>query len=129
MAVRSKKTAETASANVPNFVLVVSHLHHDLTFILPKRKRVLITGTSSYLRGKEMGVIPVGTAAFTKVDREDWEYITKHWVKFEPLVNGLIYASKDEESAKAEATEKAELRDGFEPVDPTKTTTKENTDK
>lgn len=131
MATRTKKTVEstTETNSISNDVIVVSHMHRDIAFILPQKKRVTINGTSKFLRGKEMGVIPVGTATFTKVKKEDWEYIIKTWAKFEPFVNGLIYASKDESSAKDESRDKKELRDGFEPVDTTKTTTKENTDK
>lgn len=109
-----------ASSNV---AYVVSHLNRGLIFNLPDGKKVRLAGLNDNLRGQPKGVLAVGGGVYTKISADEWEYISKTYSDFAPILNGLIYAEASAGAAKAAARERQELRSGFEPVDPAKTRT------
>lgn len=86
---------------------------------------IYIKGGSSKLRGVKTGVIPIGTYGYTTISRDDWNLIVRHYGNTESFKNGLIFACNTEAEAKKEAKGRRELRHGLEPIDPTKTKTKE----
>lgn len=112
------------SVTMTNNVVVCSNYPLDLKFRIGE-KSVIIKGNSSNLRGKAKGVLPTGGAfGITSVPTEAWEYIAKTYADAPYIKNGLVFASTAA-NARAEAKERAGLRHGFEPIDTTKTTTKE----
>lgn len=61
----------------------------------------------------------VGGAALTHgVNADFWAKWLEQNKKFPPVVNGLIFAHEKPASVAAEAKDLAELKSGFEPVDP-----------
>ena len=79
---------------------------------------LVLNGNAVHLRGKETGVLPVGGYGVTTgVPKKAWDWIVSHRPKDPLIVNGLVFASTAK-NARAEAKERKELRNGFEPVDP-----------
>ncbi len=79
---------------------------------------MLIEGNAASLRGKEKGVLPVGAFGLTRVNADDWAYIEKTYgPHMEIFKSGLIFAQARKADAVDEADERAELRNGLEPVD------------
>ena len=106
-------------------VFICSHLHKGIIFNLPDDQKVRIAGINDRLRGREKGIIPASGGIYTKVSAEAWEAIKTAFQDFPAIKNGLIYAETTAGRAKAAIREKADLKDGFAPVDPEKTRTQE----
>jgi hypothetical protein len=87
---------------------------------MPDGRIVSIAGSNAGLRGQITGILPVGEFGYTEIAEQDWLYIKKTWAEWRLFKNGPIFAQTKVEGAKAEAKEKAELRHGFEPIDPEK---------
>lgn len=99
-----------------NTVFVALNRPNGIQFTMPDGRKVKINGNACDLRGKEKGVLPIGAFGLTELDSEDWDYIKKTYGRMELFENGLLFASDKKEKAKAEASEKEETRNGFEPV-------------
>lgn len=96
-------------------------------------EKVTFAGNSIDLRGRDMGILPVGAFGLTRnVPRELWEAVEKKYLScapFDALVKkGLIFASGSARDASDEAAERKDTRNGAEPIDPTKVNTKESKD-
>lgn len=86
-------------------------------------KEITFPGVNHLLRGKAKGVLlPAGNAVLVRIARADWECIQrKHGreATFTALPP-LLWEMKDEAEFKARRDEVAEMKTGFEPVDPAK---------
>ena len=129
----TKKTASTAKAAPQKVqpsaggrtVVVALNRVQGIDYPMPDGRVVSIAGNAVGLRGQEMGVLPVGAYGLTEIREDDWLYIQKMWGQTPLFKNGLIFAStKGEKDAKAEARNREDLRNGFEPVDPDRSATK-----
>lgn len=107
-----------------NDVYVVSHLARGVSFLMPDGSKVRLNSRNDHLKGKESGILTSEGGCITKIAKDKWEYIKSHWKNFEPIKNGLIYASEKYNDAKAQAQEKQELKSGLEPVNIKNTKTK-----
>lgn len=79
-----------------------------------------VNGNAVNLRGLPKGILPTGgTFGRTPdVDGELWEAVEKKYANMPAFRNGLIFAVATEEAAKSELKARAELRNGYEPIDP-----------
>jgi hypothetical protein len=82
------------------------HLDHE-------GKRVTLNGSNS-------SNIIGGYGLTHNVDQAFWEAWKKAHADFEPLKQGLIFAQEKEANARAEASDKQALENGFEGIDPNK---------
>ena len=124
-----KSAAQAAPQTQPSAggrtVVVALNRVQGIDYPMPDGRVVSIAGNAEGLRGQEMGVLPVGAYGLTEVREDDWLYIEKMWGETPLFKNGLIFAStKGEKDAKAEARNREDLRNGFEPVDPERSATK-----
>ena len=119
MARPKKNTAsETTQATKTDTVMVALNRTTGIMFPMPDGRNVLIEGNAASLRGKEKGVLPVGAFGLTRVNADDWAYIEKTYgPHMEIFKSGLIFAQARKADAVDEADERAELRNGLEPVD------------
>lgn len=111
-------------------VVVCSNFPRDIIFKVKdnsgKDVRILIKGNSTNLRGLPSGILPVGAYGITaNVPIEAWEQIKRNYCNDARIKRGLIFASTPSKARK-EAKERKDLRNGFEPIDPTKIQTKPN---
>ncbi|WP_308775753.1 hypothetical protein [uncultured Bilophila sp.] len=107
-----------AQATKIDAVMVALNRPSGIVFDLPDGCKVLIEGNAASLRGKEKGVLPVGAFGLTRVNADDWAYIEKTYgPHMEIFKSGLIFAQARKSDAVDEADERAELRNGLEPVD------------
>jgi len=129
----TKKTAvkpEASTAPAPakasgKTVMVALNRVQGIDYPMPDGRVVSIAGNAESLRGQEMGVLPVGAYGLTEIREDDWLYIEKMWGETPLFKNGLIFAStKGEKDARAEARNREDLRNGLEPVDPEKASTR-----
>lgn len=130
-AIEKVEIEEAISAEaVSDKVMVALNFPHPISFKLPNgdgsEREVIIEGNAKYLRGADMGILPEGGAfGFTLIDRQDWDYISTYWAQLPLIKKGLLFASTAK-TIKSEATERSDTRHGLEPIDPTKTRTKES---
>ena len=127
-----KKTAP-ARKDSSVMVTVCYRSRGDKFFETADGRRILVKGHNSHLRGVAGEPLDSGRAfGETVMPRSDWEAI-KAVLEKDPyereLHLGYLYASSDKADARAEAKEKADLKTGFEPVDTSKTVSKEDTEK
>ena len=129
----TKKTASTAKAAPQKVqpsaggrtVVVALNRVQGIDYPMPDGRVVSIAGNAVGLRGQEMGVLPVGAYGLTEIREDDWLYIQKMWGETPLFKNGLIFAStKGEKDAQAEARNREDLRNGMEPIDPDRATTR-----
>ena len=106
------------SAGTGRTVVVALCRAQGLDFPMPDGRIVSVTGSNASLRGQMTGVLPIGEFGLTEIAESDWLYIEKTWGEWKLFKSGLIFAQTKAEDARAEAKEKAELRHGFEPIDP-----------
>lgn len=113
-----------------NKVIVASNFPTRLKFRVSTNsgmQEVIIMGNAENLRGKDKGTLPTsGAFGVTVLDREVWESIEKKYANFPAIKNGLIFASDSSATAKSEAINRQDLKNGLEPIDPQKTATKPN---
>ena len=69
---------------------------------------------------KGVGYLPAGKYGLTTITRSQWEEILERYGKFDFIVNGVIFAKEDHDSAVAKAKEMSEKKMGFEQADPSK---------
>lgn len=119
---KQKPTAIATGGNA-GFVYVCSHLDRGVCFDFPNKRKVRIAGRNDSLRGKEKGILAKNGGVFTKIAEADWEAIKTTFAKHPLIERGVLYAEKDEASAKDAIKEKAELKTGLEPIDVSKTQT------
>lgn len=62
----------------------------------------------------------IGGFGLTQVEQAFWDAWKKTHADFEPLKQGLIFAQEKENNARAEASDKQALENGFEGIDPAK---------
>lgn len=83
-------------------------------------RSVLIRGNGTHLKGLPSGVLSVGAyGVTTNVPRELWDKIAAQHKDDPRFKDGLIFASS-QKKVRREATERKDLRNGFEPVDTSK---------
>lgn len=81
---------------------------------------VLIRGNGTHLKGLPSGILSVGAyGVTTNVPKELWEKIAAQHKDDPRFKEGLIFAST-QKKVRREATERKDLRNGFEPVDTSK---------
>ena len=98
-----------------------------LKFPMPDGRIVEIKGNGDSMVGKGQKGLPIGAYGFTSINAEDWDYIVKKFGGMKIFTSGLCYATKRRSDAKEEAESRDDLRNGLEPVDVTKTDSKEDT--
>lgn len=99
------------------YVFVACCHPQGIKFLLQNgHKSIEIAGNAAHLRGKGMGILPVGGFGLTRVKAEDWEEIKATYGKMAIFKNGIIFAHQKRSDTTAEADEKMELRHGREPV-------------
>lgn len=83
-------------------------------------RSVLIRGNGTHLKGLPSGILSVGAyGVTTNVPKELWEKIAAQHKDDPRFKEGLIFAST-QKKVRREATERKDLRNGFEPVDTSK---------
>lgn len=83
-------------------------------------RSVLIRGNGTHLKGLPSGILSVGAyGVTTNVPKELWEKIAAQHKDDPRFKDGLIFASS-QKKVRREATERKDLRNGFEPVDTSK---------
>lgn len=133
--VPKKTTAEaaketiTAQVVVSATVFVAVNYPQSVKFTVPDKNGLpcdlVLNGNATELRGKEMGILPIGAYGVTEVDADAWTYIKRQYAGLPLIKNGLIFAvEKDERYARDAAAERKGERNGFEPIDPNRTNTK-----
>lgn len=106
-------------------VVVCLNLAHSLVFDVGDKK-IKINGSNENLRGANEGILSIGKFGESIIDRQDWEEIVRQYGNMTIFKSGLIFAQSDTASARAKAKELKDTRHGLEPVDPKRTTTKED---
>lgn len=100
-------------------IMVANKLPWGVHLDVPGRERVTIRGTS-LPHGIQREVPLPGGYLLSPVDEEHW----KAWIaangKLTPVARGLIFAADTADATRGKAAEQAELRTGFEPMDPAK---------
>lgn len=124
---RKPVTAKTAQSVVKTDtkVVVCLNLAHSLVFDVGDKK-IKINGSNENLRGANEGILSIGKFGESIIDRQDWEEIVRQYGNMTIFKNGLIFAQNDTASAREKAKELKDTRHGLEPVDPKRTTTKED---
>ena len=98
-------------------VMVALNRASGIVFPMPDGRKVLVEGNAASLRGKEKGVLPVGAFGLTRINAVDWASVEKTYgPHMEIFRSGLIFAQARKADAVDEADERAELRNGLEPV-------------
>lgn len=83
-------------------------------------RSVLIRGNGTHLKGLPSGILSVGAyGVTTNVPKELWEKIAAQHKDDPRFKDGLIFASS-QKKVRREATERKDLRNGYEPVDTSK---------
>lgn len=118
------KTAQSV-VKTDTKVVVCLNLAHSLVFDVGDKK-IKINGSNENLRGANEGILSIGKFGESIIDRQDWEEIVRQYGNMTIFRNGLIFAQNDTASARAKAKELKDTRHGLEPVDPKRTTTKED---
>lgn len=113
----------------PSTVFVAMNYPHNVKFTVPDRDGMMceieLQGNATELRGKKMGILPVGAYGITEIDAGAWGYIKAKYAGLPLIRSGLIFATeRSERYAQAAAAERKDVRNGYEPVDPKKVTTK-----
>lgn len=108
-----------------DLVCVALNRPYGIAFRMPDGRKVEFRGNGESLIGREKGVLPVGAYGLTMVDREDFEWIYKNFKSMPVFKNGLCFATKRKADATEEAESRDDLRNGLEPVDISRTSTKE----
>ena len=124
-----EKVKDVKEAKAPENITVCLNYPHDLTFQLKDRggnpRNITIRGNAYQLRGKPMGVLPTkGAYGLTSIKRADWEEIKKEHGDLLLIKNHLLFANEPDK-VDDEVKEAQDLVNGYEPVDPKHTRTKE----
>ena len=83
-------------------------------------RSVLIRGNGTHLKGLASGILSIGAyGVTTNVPKELWEKIAAQHKDDPRFKGGLIFAST-QKKVRREATERKDLRNGYEPVDTSK---------
>lgn len=83
-------------------------------------RSVLIRGNGTHLKGLPSGILSAGAyGVTTNVPKELWDKIEAQHKDDPRFKGGLIFAST-QKKVRREATERKDLRNGFEPVDTSK---------
>lgn len=80
----------------------------------------LLSGAVVKLNGANSPFNIGGIGITQNVPVEQWEAIQKEHAHARWLQNGFVFANGDGDELMEEAEDKAELRNGFEPIDPNK---------
>lgn len=131
IAEEKRERAEVAGEAASTYDTVVIGLNFPLSieFEIPAegggQKKITINGNAVQLRGLDMGVLPTGGqfGLTFGVKKADWEAIVEKYHGMPIFRSGLIFAVGTAAEAKREAGNRADLRNGYEPVDPTKART------
>lgn len=124
-AVGKKKIVQKQPVERDDTVCVALNHPFGIKYIMPDGREVVLNGNASHLIGKETGKLPVGAFGLTIVKEDDWKYITETFGNQKIFKNGLCFATRKKAYSEEEAADREDLRTGFEPVDITKTKTKE----
>lgn len=110
MAVRKKSAADGS-------VIVCANLLQDQIFRLPDGRQVTLKGIKSTHLVDPDGHPALGQYGRTTLPAADWEALLRLYGNMEIFARGLVFAQTDTASADDEAADRAELRNGLEPVD------------
>lgn len=98
-------------------VIVCLNRAQGIRFSLKSGQTVEVAGNAVHLRGREMGVLPVGGAfGMTAIPRKAWEEIQATFGDTALFKSGRIFAQDSRASAMAQARDHSETRHGLEPV-------------
>lgn len=109
----------TTKRKAGNTVIVAYNGVHAQLFEVPDgntTKQVIINGNNADLIGKSKGELYAGGFGLTEVDKEAWDWIKEAYKEWGPIKNGLMFASTADKVSD-EAKERADLRNGYEPLD------------
>ena len=129
-----RERAEAAGAAASTYDTVVIGLNFPLSieFEIPAAgggaKKIKINGNAVQLRGLDMGVLPTGGqyGLTFGISRADWEAVCEKYRNMPIFRSGLIFAVGTAAEAKKEADSRADMRNGYEPIDPYKARTAPN---
>ena len=118
------RTDEIDEPEQNDTVTVCSNFPRDIKFRVTDNRGqeqiILVKGNASNLRGLGSGILPVGAYGITtNVPRGAWEQIATVFKDDARFKNGLIFATQ-QKYARGEAKERKNLRNGYEPIDPSK---------
>ena len=98
-------------------VVVALNRPQGIVFSLKNGRKVEIFGNAVHLRGKEMGVLPMGGAfGLTPVSHADWKEIKQIYGDTALFKSGRIFAAKNNREAVVQAEDHAKTRHGLEPT-------------
>lgn len=119
----TKKTAPKTVTVCMNFPRSITFEVIDNSGILHK---VTINGNATHLRGLPKGILPTGGAygLTPGVDADLWEAIKAKYHDMPHFRNGLIFAHNSAASVRDAVAEHKDVRNGYEPIDVTKTRTR-----
>nr|DAN96703.1 MAG TPA: hypothetical protein [Caudoviricetes sp.] len=118
-------TAAPEVTKTSDKVVVCLNSAHSIIFEA-NGKKIKINGQNENLRGEKEGILAVGKFGQSIIDRKDWEEIVRIYRNMMIFRSGLIFAMNDTASANAKAKECEDMRHGLEPVDTSKTATKQD---
>lgn len=82
---------------------------------------------SHIVNARDGGYLPAGKYGLTPVTEAQWDEILAKYGKFDFILNGIVFAAKEEKEAVEKAVELSETkRTGFEQADPKKGKTKKS---
>lgn len=119
---RKPSAAATSGATVT----VYCKLPHGIRYNLPNGEELRLVGALGDERSQlQVSGLPgrdsvAGFGVTKNVSAEAWEWVVGKYGKDTAHRNGLIFAQEKEKSGNAEASEKADEKTGFEPIDPSK---------
>lgn len=123
--VRQPQVEKVVKPRSSDLVCVALNRPYGISFRMPNGRKVEFKGNGQALIGKEKGILPIGAYGMTMVDKEDWEWIYSNYKSMPIFKNGLCFATTRKADAVDEAESRDDLRNGLEPVDTTKTASKE----
>jgi len=98
-------------------VIVCANLLQDQMFRLPGGRTVTLKGVKSSHLVDPDGKPALGQYGRTSMTAEDWEELVRAYGRMAIFTRGLVFAQADAASADDAAADRAELRNGLEPVD------------
>mgnify|MGYP007101927931 CR=1 FL=1 len=120
-----KKIAAPKRAEGDDTVCVALNHPFGIKFQMPDGRKIVFNGNATGLIGANAKPLPAGAYGLTIIKREDWDWITANFGTMKIFSNGLCFATQKSADSKAEAEDRDDLRHGLEPVDITKTKTKQ----
>lgn len=123
-----EKPVGTKKTTQGNTITVYCKLPHGIRYNLPDGSTLRLIGSLGEERSPlQVSGMPgrdsvAGFGVTKNVDAEAWAWVSEHYGDSAAHKNGHVFAqeSNDAKSGAAEASEKADEKTGFEPIDPSK---------